>query len=127
MNGYSYFNSRIDWSFRLTKGENEMYQSLLVEKEGRIATLTMNRPKAMNAMNGVMMEELADCLEALKEDKGIQVLIIKGEGRAFSAGGDIKAMLDPGNPLDMQLAMTYLTRIAKALYALPQITIASVH
>ena len=127
MNDYSYFIVRMDWSFRLTKGENQMYQSLLVEKEGRIATLTLNRPEAMNAMNGVMMEELADCLETFKNEQDIQVLIIKGEGRAFSAGGDIKAMLDPENPLDMQLAMTYLTRIAKALYTLPQITIASVH
>ena len=104
-----------------------MYNNLLLEKEGRIATLTLNRPEAMNSMNGVMMKELAECLESLQSDTAVQVLVIKGEGRAFSAGGDIKAMLDKENPFDMEEAMTYLTRIATALYTLPQITIASVH
>lgn len=109
------------------KGDLNMYKTLLFEQEGRIATLTLNRPDAMNAMDETMMEELAELLEDLKENKSIQVLIIKGEGRAFSAGGDIKAMLNDENPLDIDAAMDYLTRIALNLYTLPQITIASVH
>lgn len=104
-----------------------MYKTILLEKDGRIATLTLNRPEAMNSMNGVMMRELAESLESLLTDKSVQVLVIKGEGRAFSAGGDIKAMIDKENPLDIDEAMTYLTRIASTLYKLPQITIASVH
>ena len=104
-----------------------MYKTIILEKEGRIATLTLNRPEAMNSMNDVMMKELAESLEALKEDTSVQVLLIKGEGRAFSAGGDIKAMLDTENPFDIGDAMDYLSRIAKTLYTLPQITIASVH
>lgn len=104
-----------------------MYKTLLLEKEGRIATLTLNRPQAMNSMDDVMMKELAECLESLKEDRSVQVLIIKGEGRAFSAGGDIKAMLDTENPFNIDEVMVYLGRLAKTLYTLPQITIASVH
>lgn len=104
-----------------------MFTTIKLEKEGRIATLTLNRPEAMNSMNEVMMQELADCLESLKEDTSIQVLLLKGEGRAFSAGGDIKAMIDPENPLNIEEAMKYVSRIALSLYTLPQITIASVH
>lgn len=104
-----------------------MYETLLVKKEGRIATLSLNRPEAMNAMNDVMMRELAESLESLKEDRSIQAVIIKGEGHAFSAGGDIKAMIDTESPLNIEDAMVYLSRIATALYTLPQITIASVH
>lgn len=104
-----------------------MFTTINLEKEGRIATLTLNRPESMNSMNEVMMMELADCLESLKEDTGVQVLLLKGEGRAFSAGGDIKAMIDPENPLNIEEAMKYVSRIALALYTLPQITIASVH
>ncbi|MER2263399.1 MAG: enoyl-CoA hydratase-related protein, partial [Psychrobacillus sp.] len=104
-----------------------MYKTILFEQEGRIATLTLNRPDAMNAMDETMMEELADILDELRENKSVQVLIIKGEGRAFSAGGDIKAMLSDEKPLDIETAMDYLTRIATSLYTLPQITIASVH
>ncbi|MFF2755729.1 enoyl-CoA hydratase [Psychrobacillus sp. NPDC058041] len=104
-----------------------MYKSLLLEKEGRMTTLTLNRPEAMNSMNEVMMKELADCLESIKNDTSVQVLLIKGEGRAFSAGGDIKAMLDSENPFNMNEVMVELARIAKTLYTLPQITIAFVH
>ncbi|QFG00129.1 enoyl-CoA hydratase [Psychrobacillus glaciei] len=104
-----------------------MYKTLLLEKEERVATLTLNRPDAMNSMNEVMMKELADCLESIKNDNSIQVLLLKGEGRAFSAGGDIKAMMDTENPFHMEDVMVELGRIAKTLYSLPQITIASVH
>lgn len=104
-----------------------MYTTIRLEKEGRIATLTLNRPEEMNSMNEIMMQELAVCLEALKEDTSVQVLLLKGEGRAFSAGGDIKAMIDTENHFNIEEVMKYVTRIALALYTLPQITIASVH
>ena len=65
------------------KGDFMMYKTLLFEQEGRIATLTLNRPNAMNAMDETMMEELADILDELRGNKSVQVLIIKGEGRAF--------------------------------------------
>ncbi|TQR06099.1 enoyl-CoA hydratase [Psychrobacillus soli] len=104
-----------------------MYNTLRLEKEGRIATLILNRPEAMNSMNAEMMQELAACLESLKEDTTVQVLLLKGEGRAFSAGGDIKAMIDPDAPFNIEGVMKYVSRIALALYTLPQITIASVH
>lgn len=103
------------------------FETLTIEKNGRLAILTMNRPKSMNAMNGVMMKEIADALEELHEAKELQVLLIKGEGRAFSAGGDIKAMMDPESPMDIDSVMLDVSRLAKALYTLPLITIACVH
>ena len=104
-----------------------MYKTVVLKKEGRLARLTFNRPSSMNAMDGVMMKELADVFESLKNDLSVQVLIIHGEGRAFSAGGDIKEMVDPDNPMDIGEVMVDVSRLAKALYALPQITIAVVH
>ncbi len=103
------------------------YETVVLEKNGRHATLTLNRPQSMNAMNGMMMKEIADALESLQRDTDLQVLVIKGEGKAFSAGGDIKAMLDPNSPLDIETVMVDVSRLAKALYTLPIITIASVH
>ncbi|CAM3178476.1 enoyl-CoA hydratase [Filibacter tadaridae] len=104
-----------------------MYKTVELVKEGRLARLTLNRPEAMNAMDDVMMEELADVLELLKTDTTVQVVVINGAGRAFSAGGDIKKMVDPNSPLDIGKVMVHVSRLAKALYALPQITIAVVH
>lgn len=103
------------------------YETLVLDKNERMATLTLNRPQSMNAMNGLMMKEIADVLEDLQNEDSIQVLLIKGEGRAFSAGGDIKAMVDPNSPLDIDTVMVDVSRLAKALYTLPMITIASVH
>lgn len=103
------------------------YQTVVLKKEGRLAHLTLNRPKAMNAMDDVMMKELADVFESLQNDHAVQVLVINGEGGAFSAGGDIKKMVDPNNPMDIGKVMVDVSRLAKALYSLPQITIAVVH
>lgn len=96
-------------------------------KEGRLAKLKLNRPASMNAMDDIMMKELADAFEALKSDNEVQVLIIQGEGRAFSAGGDIKKMVDPDAPMDIGKVMGDVSRLAKGLYELPQITIAAIH
>lgn len=104
-----------------------IFKTVIVEKNDRLATLTLNRPQSMNAMDATMMKEIADALQWLSQDKEIQVLLIKGAGRAFSAGGDIKAMLDPDSPMDIDTVMVDVSRLAKALYTLPMVTIASVH
>jgi len=104
-----------------------MYQTIMLKKDGRLAYLVLNRPDSMNAMNAKMMGELADCFESLKNDHSVHALIIYGTGRAFSAGGDIKEMVDPDNPMNIDVVMEDVSRLAKALYTLPQVTIAAVH
>ncbi len=104
-----------------------MYETIMLKKDGRLAYLVLNRPDSMNAINAKMMKELADCLETLKNDYSIQAVIIYGAGRAFSAGGDIKEMVNPDNPMDIDKVMQDISRLAKALYTLPQVTIAAVH
>lgn len=104
-----------------------MYSTIKLTTEGRLARLMLNRPSSMNAMDDIMMKELADAFESLKTNKEIQVLIIQGEGKAFSAGGDIKKMIDPDAPMDIGKVMGDVSRLAKGLYELPQITIAAIH
>lgn len=104
-----------------------VYQTIEFKKEGRLARLMLNRPQSMNAMDDVMMKELGDVFEALKQDQSVQVLLIHGAGGAFSAGGDIKKMLDSTAPLNIEEAMVDVCRLARTLYMLPQITIAAVH
>lgn len=69
------------------------YETIVLEILERKAILTLNRPNAMNAMDFTMMRELADCFESLHNEKDVQVLVVKGEGKVFSAGGDVKMML----------------------------------
>lgn len=70
------------------------YENLLLKKEGNICILTINRPKALNALNSKVLEELNAAVEQIEKDKDIYVVIITGEGKAFVAGADILEMKD---------------------------------
>ncbi len=65
---------------------------ILVEKEDQIATVTLNRPKAMNALSGELISAIADAFADLKKDRSVGVVILTGAGRAFSAGVDLKEL-----------------------------------
>ena len=66
------------------------YDTLLVEKRGQIDWLTLNRPNALNAINTPMVTELRDYFGRLAEDRQTRVVVMRGAGRAFCAGLDIK-------------------------------------
>lgn len=102
-----------------------IFETITIERNGRLAIVSLNRPKSMNAMDDVMLRELANCFEALHNDSTIQVLILKGEGKVFSAGGDIKAMV--AGSFDIAKIMVDVERMVKAFYSLPMVTIAAVH
>ncbi|KPU26350.1 crotonase [Caloranaerobacter sp. TR13] len=70
------------------------YENLLLKKEGNICILTINRPKALNALNSKVLEELSNAVDQIEKDKDIYVVIITGEGKAFVAGADIVEMKD---------------------------------
>jgi 2-(1,2-epoxy-1,2-dihydrophenyl)acetyl-CoA isomerase len=66
--------------------------TVLVEQADAIATLTLNRPEARNALDLAMREELEAALRALDGDAGVRVLVVRGAGAHFCAGGDVKFM-----------------------------------
>ena len=66
-----------------------MYQSIIFSTDGAIATIKLNRPDKLNAFGGPMREEILDALGLVAADDTIRVLVVTGEGRGFSAGGDI--------------------------------------
>ncbi|MEA4924418.1 MAG: short-chain-enoyl-CoA hydratase [Syntrophomonadaceae bacterium] len=69
------------------------YENVLLEKEDRVAILSINRPKALNALNNDTLLEIRSAIVDIKEDAGIDVLIITGAGdKAFVAGADISFM-----------------------------------
>jgi enoyl-CoA hydratase len=65
-----------------------------IEVHERAGLIRLNRPEAMNALNGVVMEELAQALEAFDADPAIGAMVITGDERAFAAGADIKEMAE---------------------------------
>ena len=67
---------------------------VLSERDGAVATLTLNRPKALNALSVELMAELIDLIEAMDADDKIRCLVLTGGPRVFAAGADIKGMAE---------------------------------
>ncbi len=70
----------------------EDYSLLVRTDEGPVATVSLARPDARNAMNAALIEELTRCFEELAEDDGVRVVVLGGEGPVFCAGADIGYM-----------------------------------
>jgi 2-(1,2-epoxy-1,2-dihydrophenyl)acetyl-CoA isomerase len=75
----------------------KQYDTLLCEVAERVATVTLNRPAALNAFSGTMQRELAALIPQLAADDAVRSVILTGAGRAFCAGGDIKEMEGPAD------------------------------
>ncbi|WP_285727725.1 enoyl-CoA hydratase [Psychromicrobium xiongbiense] len=69
---------------------------VLVERHGRVAVLTFNRPRALNALNQALMDELVSAAVVLDADPGVGCLVLTGSAKAFAAGADIKEMAAQG-------------------------------
>ncbi|MCL4305163.1 enoyl-CoA hydratase/isomerase family protein [bacterium] len=69
-------------------------QFLKLERDGHVATVFLNRPKQLNALNMALMDELVATLETLDSDDEIRAIVLTGDQRAFAAGADIMEMAD---------------------------------
>ena len=69
-------------------------QLILVETDGQVGVITLNRPKVLNALNPQLMTQLAEQLEAFDQDDSIYVIVLAGSERAFAAGADIGDMAE---------------------------------
>ena len=70
------------------------YETIIVETRGRVGLIALDRPKALNALNAALIEELAHALGAFEADDDIGAIVITGSDKAFAAGADIKEMAD---------------------------------
>jgi enoyl-CoA hydratase len=68
------------------------WETILVDRDGRVGTITLNRPHALNALNSQMMTEVTTAATEFDDDTGIGAIIITGSAKAFAAGADIKEM-----------------------------------
>lgn len=76
---------------------------LLTERDGAVTVLTMNRPKARNALDSALLHAVADALKAAAEDAKVRVVVLTGAGGAFCSGADLKAAATGGGDLFEQL------------------------
>jgi enoyl-CoA hydratase/carnithine racemase len=78
------------------------YETILYEKKGARAKITLNRPEALNALNRTMVMEFGQALEEAENDNEVRVVVVTGQGRAFCVGFDLKFAKDLGSLQDQQ-------------------------
>ena len=100
------------------------YEHIIVETRGRVGLITLNRPKALNALNDALMDELGEALARLDADEGIGAIVLTGNEKAFAAGADIGAMKD-WSYMDVYRS-NYITRNWERLAAVRKPVIAAV-
>src|SRR4051794_19504942 len=99
---------------------------LLVDEALPKATITLNRPNQLNALSTGMMRELTETVRQLADREEVRVIVIRGAGRAFSAGHDLREM--KARTLDEERAIfAGCTEMMQTIQAIPQPVIAAVH
>ena len=99
-----------------------MSETVLLHIENRVATLTLNRPGAMNALNLEMARALAHACQKVEQDKNVRCIVLRGAGGNFLAGGDVQSMkegLDKGDSSIVDGIITHVHRVIEALRHAP--------
>jgi 2-(1,2-epoxy-1,2-dihydrophenyl)acetyl-CoA isomerase len=106
-----------------------LYETVVYEGKGGVATISLNRPDKLNAFGGDMHEELYDALGQAAQDEEIRCIILRGEGRGFSAGADLAQIVSEadGDPdLGEYLRNTY-SLLVKRMVGIEKPIIAALH
>ena len=105
------------------------FKHLLIEQDGAVLTIIMNRPEKLNAFNDVMLQEMSEVAEAAARDDAIRCVVITGAGRAFGSGQDLTSFAprsSTSNPPRVSEHLTKYHRLVLALRGMPKPVIAAV-
>lgn len=107
-----------------------MYEAVIFSTDGPIATIKLNRPDKLNAFGGPMREEILDVLDKIAGDDSLRVVIVTGEGRGFSAGGDIdhlKQLRENNDEEGLRRVLAAGQKITRTMRSLPKPVIAAIN
>ncbi|OLS35732.1 enoyl-CoA hydratase [Alkalihalophilus pseudofirmus] len=102
------------------------YKDLLVKQESGVLEITLDRPNALNAFSPEMILGIEEALLNAEGDHEVKVIVLRGSGRAFSAGGDVKTMGEAA-PVDVYNHIGHLNELIKQMRSLEKPIIAAVH
>ena len=112
----------------MSKTHSDADDKVLLRHNARdIAWLTLNRPKAYNALSGDLMSELISSLNSIANERDIKVVVIKGAGKGFCAGHDLQEMKVNNNETFLENFFAQCCVLMQAIVNLPQPVIAQVH
>ena len=106
-----------------------MNETVLYESDGGIATITLNRPESLNAMNADLLQAALAAVEQAAGDEDVRVVILTGAGRGFCSGGDLRAAgtLGTGDTESQIGVLQRYERTSRLLREMPKVTIAAVN
>ena len=110
----------------MIEAERHTYEYILLEMDGAMAHVTMNRPEKRNALSLAHMQELIDCLKSVGESKEAQIVVLGGNGPAFCAGHDLSEMVGR-DPEFYRHLFDVCCELMETIQAIPQPVIARVH
>jgi enoyl-CoA hydratase/carnithine racemase len=99
---------------------------VLSEVHGHIAILTLNHPEKRNALSKAMLGSLLDRFRQIRDDRAVRVVIVRAEGPAFSAGHDLRELVN-GDEAEYAALFALCTEVMESIRKLPQPVIAQVH
>jgi enoyl-CoA hydratase len=102
------------------------YQTLIIEIVDHVATLTINRPECMNAINGQLMDDFSAALDSIEFDDRVRALIVTGGDKVFAAGADIKEISRLDTPTAAHAFVLKIQKIFKRLQSLEMPVIAAI-
>ncbi|HZS45035.1 MAG TPA: enoyl-CoA hydratase-related protein [Blastocatellia bacterium] len=105
-------------------------ENIILEKQDRIATITLNRPEKLNAFAGRMRDELAEAIEDAGQDNAIRVVVITGAGKAFCSGADLTRTVELAKDKDSAAFRSLLEagrRVVSDIRQMPKPVIASIN
>lgn len=104
------------------------YENIIYEVSDRVATVTLNRPEAMNSTTDELYREFRAALDQIAADKNVSCAILTGAGRAFCAGADLKVKRDHLSPIQLRARHRWILKdILEPLYRLEKPIIAAVN
>lgn len=101
-------------------------QHLKFEERGKVGIITLNRPETRNALSMSLLKELEELIGRISGERRVRVVVIRGEGKAFSSGHDLKEILEQ-QPLQVEKLFEQCYRVMWAIRNAPQPYIAMVH
>jgi 3-hydroxypropionyl-coenzyme A dehydratase len=102
------------------------WATLRLSKRGAVATVALDRPEVLNAYDVRMRDELDEVLRSVDDDPEVRVLVLRGRGRAFSTGGDVREFGTAPSPV-IARAVRWRRDVWGRLLALRAVTVAAVH
>jgi isohexenylglutaconyl-CoA hydratase len=103
------------------------YETIDVALDGPVATITLNRPEARNALSHQMVTDLLEYFQSIRNNRAIRVVVMRAAGKTFCVGGDIRDLSAPRTEAEERAAIARVDTLLRAINRAPQVVIQRIH